>query len=145
MYRKHNKPWVTLRTFLEIHWHITWLYILGMSQLCSATFEQLFAFGANFFGSSNFKQLFPFWAISEQLFTRVQTLQYEINVIPCDRQLHCLASHEQRPWVRGFYHVIDNFIVLLAHEQRPWVRGRFISVIFFWFLKKYLWPLFCYL
>ena len=34
--------------------------LLGMSRLCSATFEQLFAFGATFFGSSNFKQLFPF-------------------------------------------------------------------------------------
>jgi hypothetical protein len=33
---------------------------VGMSRLCSATFEQLFAFGATFFGSSNFKQLFPF-------------------------------------------------------------------------------------
>jgi hypothetical protein len=33
---------------------------LGMSRLCSATFEQLFAFEATFFGSSNFKQLFPF-------------------------------------------------------------------------------------
>jgi hypothetical protein len=36
-----------------------------MSRLCLATFELLFAFGATFFGSSNFKQLFLF----EQLFT----------------------------------------------------------------------------
>jgi hypothetical protein len=45
---------------------------IGMSRLCSATFEQLFALGAKaaFFGSSNFKQLFPFCAIFEQLFTR---------------------------------------------------------------------------
>jgi hypothetical protein len=38
-----------------------------MARLCSATFEQLFAFGATFFSSSNLKQLFRFWAISEQL------------------------------------------------------------------------------
>ena len=57
---------------------------IGMSRLYSATFEQLFAFGATFFGSSNFKQLFPFCAIFEQLFTKVQTLQYEM--FTCDRQ-----------------------------------------------------------
>ena len=33
---------------------------LGMARLCSATFEQLFAFGATFFSSSNLKQLFRF-------------------------------------------------------------------------------------
>jgi hypothetical protein len=34
--------------------------VQNLCQLCSATFEQLFASGATFFGSSNFKQLFPF-------------------------------------------------------------------------------------
>ena len=49
--------------------------------------EQLFSVRAT---SSNF-------ILFEQLFTRVQTLQYEM--LRFDKQLHFLASHEQRPWV----------------------------------------------
>ena len=33
---------------------------LGLSRLCSATFEQLLAFGATFCGSSNLEQILPF-------------------------------------------------------------------------------------
>ena len=39
---------------------------IDIAQLCSATFEQLFAFGASFFSSINLRQLYRFWAISEQ-------------------------------------------------------------------------------
>ena len=39
---------------------------LGLSRLCSATFEQLLAFGATFCGFSNFEQVLPFRAIFEQ-------------------------------------------------------------------------------
>ena len=40
--------------------------ILGLSRLCSATFEQLLAFGATFCGFSNLEQVLPFRAIFEQ-------------------------------------------------------------------------------
>ena len=33
---------------------------LGLSRLCSATLEQLLAFGATFCGSSNLEQILPF-------------------------------------------------------------------------------------
>ena len=39
---------------------------LGLSRLCSATFEQLLASGATFCGSSNLEQILPFWATFEQ-------------------------------------------------------------------------------
>ena len=39
---------------------------LGPSRLCSATFEQLLAFGATFCGFSNLEQVLPFRAIFEQ-------------------------------------------------------------------------------
>ena len=39
---------------------------LGLSRLCSATFEQLLAFGATFCGFSNLGQVLPFRAIFEQ-------------------------------------------------------------------------------
>ena len=39
---------------------------LGLSRLCSATFEQLLAFGATFCGFSNREQVLPFRAIFEQ-------------------------------------------------------------------------------
>ena len=39
---------------------------VGLSRLCSATFEQLLAFGATFCGSSNLEQVLPFRAIFEQ-------------------------------------------------------------------------------
>ena len=39
---------------------------LGLSRLCSATFEQLLAFGATFWSSSNLEQILPFWATFEQ-------------------------------------------------------------------------------
>ena len=39
---------------------------LGLSRLCSATFEQLLAFGATFCGFSNLEQVLPFRAIFEQ-------------------------------------------------------------------------------
>ena len=39
---------------------------VGLSRLCSATFEQLLAFGATFCGFSNFEQVLPFRAIFEQ-------------------------------------------------------------------------------
>ena len=42
---------------------ISWL---GLSRLCSATFEQLLAFGATFCGFSNLEQVLPFRAIFEQ-------------------------------------------------------------------------------
>ena len=38
----------------------------GLSRLCSATFEQLLAFGATFCGFSNLEQVLPFRAIFEQ-------------------------------------------------------------------------------
>ena len=41
--------------------------LIGLSQLCSATFEQLLAFGATFCGSSNLKQILP----SEQLLRKI--------------------------------------------------------------------------
>ena len=40
--------------------------LLGLSRLCSATFEQLLAFGATFCGFSNLEQVLPFRAIFEQ-------------------------------------------------------------------------------
>ena len=40
--------------------------ILGLSRLCSATFEQLLAFGATFCGSSNLEQILLFGATFEQ-------------------------------------------------------------------------------
>ena len=39
---------------------------IGLSRLCSATFEQLLAFGATFCGFSNLEQVLPFRAIFEQ-------------------------------------------------------------------------------
>ena len=39
---------------------------LGLSRLCSATFEQLLAFGGTFCGFSNLEQVLPFRAIFEQ-------------------------------------------------------------------------------
>jgi len=39
---------------------------LGLSRLCSATFEQLFAFGATFCRFSNLEQVLRFRAIFEQ-------------------------------------------------------------------------------
>ena len=42
------------------------LSLLGLSRLCSATFEQLLAFGATFCGFSNLEQVLPFRAIFEQ-------------------------------------------------------------------------------
>ena len=41
-------------------------WALGLSRLCSATFEQLLAFGATFCGFSNLEQVLPFRAIFEQ-------------------------------------------------------------------------------
>ena len=40
--------------------------LVGLSQLCSATFEQLLASGATFCGFSNLEQVLPFRAIFEQ-------------------------------------------------------------------------------
>ena len=40
--------------------------IIGLSRLCSATFEQLVAFGATFCGFSNLEQVLPFRATFEQ-------------------------------------------------------------------------------
>ena len=39
---------------------------IGLSRLCSATFEQLLAFGATFCSFSNLEQVLPFRAIFEQ-------------------------------------------------------------------------------
>ena len=39
---------------------------IGLSRLCSATFEQLLAFGATFCGFSNLEQVLPFRSIFEQ-------------------------------------------------------------------------------
>ena len=39
---------------------------VGLSRLCSATFQQLLAFGATFCGFNNLKQVLPFRAIFEQ-------------------------------------------------------------------------------
>ena len=40
---------------------------VGPDRLCSATFEQLLAFGATFSKFSNFEQLLVFWAAFEQI------------------------------------------------------------------------------
>ena len=45
---------------------MNWSLILGLSRLCSATFEQRLAFGATFCGFSNLEQVLPFRAIFEQ-------------------------------------------------------------------------------
>ena len=45
---------------------IFWRSPLGLSRLCSATFEQLLAFGATFCGFSNLEQVLSFRAIFEQ-------------------------------------------------------------------------------
>ena len=42
------------------------LFQVGLSRLCSATFEELLAFGATFCGFSNLEQVLPFRAIFEQ-------------------------------------------------------------------------------
>jgi hypothetical protein len=64
-----------------------------------------FCVWSNFFRFEQLQATFSFWAIFEQLFTRVQALQYEM--FTCDRQLHFLASHEQRPWVQGCFIFCD--------------------------------------
>ena len=48
--------------------HFVWPILprVGLSRLCSATFEQLLAFGATFCGFSNLEQVLPFRAIFEQ-------------------------------------------------------------------------------
>ena len=59
-------------TFFVLHqfkyavFHIKPPSQLGLSRLCSATFEQLLAFGATFCGFSNLEQVLPFRAIFEQ-------------------------------------------------------------------------------
>jgi len=50
--------------------------------LCSATFEQLLAFGATFCGFSNLEQVLPFRAIFEQnigLEHRVKNQSYSVG------------------------------------------------------------------
>ena len=42
------------------------IILVGLSRLCSATFEQLLAFGATFCGFRNLEQVLPFRAIFEQ-------------------------------------------------------------------------------
>ena len=39
---------------------------IGLSRLCSATFEQLLAFGATFCGFSNLEQVLPFRAVLDK-------------------------------------------------------------------------------
>ena len=54
---------------INLSWPIPFFAIsllLGLSRLCSATFEQLLAFGATFCGFSNLEQVLPFRAIFEQ-------------------------------------------------------------------------------
>ena len=57
---KHHKNGILYRYIVII------LLYVGLSRLCSATFEQLLAFGATFCGFSNFEQVLPFRAIFEQ-------------------------------------------------------------------------------
>ena len=44
---------------------------LGLSRLCSATLEQLLAFGATFCGSSNLEQILPFWSWATSIWANV--------------------------------------------------------------------------
>jgi len=55
--------------YTVFHWvskHMPVMSRLGLSRLCSATFEQRLAFGATFCGFSNLEQVLPFRAIFEQ-------------------------------------------------------------------------------
>ena len=47
----------------SVSWEETWV---GLFRSCSATFEQVLAFGATFCGFSNSEQFLPFWAIFEK-------------------------------------------------------------------------------
>ena len=60
---------------------------IGLSRLCSATFEQLLAFGATFCGFSNLEQVLPFRAIFEQNIglehissTKKSTISWKISI-----------------------------------------------------------------
>ena len=60
------------------------LYRVGMSRLCSVTFEQLLAFRPSFFSTSDFDQLLLFWATLEQRLSKVKvfsTLELTMSVI----------------------------------------------------------------
>ena len=57
-YRRSNANMTSLTVFIVGR--------IGLSRLCSATFEQLLAFGATFCGFSNLEQVLPFRAIFEQ-------------------------------------------------------------------------------
>ena len=48
---------------------------VGLSRLCSSTFEQLLAFGATFCSSSNLEQVLPFWATFESKIQVYSTYQ----------------------------------------------------------------------
>ena len=79
-----SRPWKTLQKWKGMRGHavITFFHNMrgfngnfilealckqvGLSRLCSATFEQLLAFGATFCGFSNLEQVLPFRAIFEQ-------------------------------------------------------------------------------
>ena len=75
-----------------------------MSQLCSATFEQLFSVRAT---SSNF---FLFEQFFEQLLTRVQTLQYEM--FTCGRQLFLLPTSKDPGYeIASFSNFCDIFLI----------------------------------
>ena len=50
--------------------NILWL---GLSQLCSATFEQRLAFVVTFCGSSNLEHFLPLWATFEQMLSGLRT------------------------------------------------------------------------
>ena len=70
--RSGNMWWVTPPIYhinvIKLKWEIIWTggLPLGLSRLCSATFEQLLAFGATFCDSSNREQILPFWATLER-------------------------------------------------------------------------------
>ena len=72
MEMNENYPFWIHRFFSQRKILIIWFLIckstspLGLSRLCSATFEQLLASGATFCGSSNLGQILPFWATFEQ-------------------------------------------------------------------------------
>ena len=72
---------------------------VGLSRLCSATFEQLLAFGATFCGFSNLEQVLPFRAIFEQNIglEHISSTKKSCDgvTVTCeDDKLTCWANHK---------------------------------------------------
>ena len=66
---------------------------VGLSRLCSATFEQLLAFGATFCGFSNLEQVLPFRAIFEQNIGLEHISSTKKSTISWKTSIHANSMH----------------------------------------------------